>query len=199
MQKLERNQPEILLLMGPPGAGKGTQADLLAQARGLVKLSTGDMLRAHVRGGTELGQQAKALMDEGVLVADDIIIGMVKSELAEMSPIRVLLDGFPRTTAQAEALGELLSGYGVAVNAAIELVVDEDELVRRLQSRAHQEGRSDDNEETVRTRMRVYREQTSPLLDYYREQGKLMSLPGEGSTDEVFARIELALEGQPAW
>lgn len=199
MQEHERNQPEILLLMGPPGAGKGTQADLLAQARGLVKLSTGDMLRAHVRSGTELGQQAKALMDEGVLVADDIIIGMVKSELAEMSPIRVLLDGFPRTTTQAEALDELLSGYDVAVNAAVELVVDEDELVRRLQSRAHQEGRSDDNEETIRTRMRVYREQTAPLLDYYREQGKLMSLPGKGSTVEVFARIEAALESQLAW
>ncbi len=195
----ERIEPEVLLLMGPPGAGKGTQADLLAQTRGLTKLSTGDMLRDHVRRGTELGQQAKALMDEGVLVADDIIIGMVSSELAEMNPIRVLLDGFPRTTAQAEALDELLSGYEVAVNAAVELVVDEDELVRRLKSRADQEGRSDDNVDTIRTRMRVYREQTSPLLDYYREQGKLLSLPGEGSTSEVRSRIEAALERQPTW
>lgn len=193
------NEPEVLLLMGPPGAGKGTQADLLAQARHMRKLSTGDMLRTHVRQGTELGKQAKALMDEGELVADDIIVGMVSSELAEMNPIRVLLDGFPRTTAQAEALDELLTGHGVAINAAVELVVDEDELVRRLQSRAQQEGRSDDNEETIRTRMRVYREQTAPLLDYYREQGKLLSLAGEGSTSEVFARVEANLERQPTW
>lgn len=199
MQGDERGHPEVLLLMGPPGAGKGTQADLLAESRGLVKLSTGDMLRAHVRKGSELGQQAKTLMDAGELVADDIIIGMVSSELAEMRPIRVLLDGFPRTTAQAEALDKLLSDYGVGVDAAVELVVDEDELVRRLESRAEQEGRSDDNEETIRNRMRVYREQTAPLLDYYRSQGKLHSLPGEGTTAEVRARIESTLERESAW
>jgi adenylate kinase len=185
---------EVLLLMGPPGAGKGTQAERLAAARGLTKLSTGDMLRGHVRRGTELGQRAQALMDEGVLVPDEIIIGMVKAELDEQSPIRVLLDGFPRTTGQAEALDRLLSSQGVAISAAMELVVDEDELVRRLVSRAQQEGRSDDNEATVRTRMQVYQQQTAPLLDYYRQQGKLRSVNGVGSTDQVFARLEEALQ-----
>lgn len=186
---------EVLLLMGPPGAGKGTQAERLAAARGLTKLSTGEMLREHVRRGTQLGQRAKALMDEGVLVPDEIIIGMVEAELAEQAPIRVLLDGFPRTTGQAQALDALLAAQGVSIDAAIELVVDEDELVRRLVSRAQQEGRSDDNETTVRTRMRVFQEQTAPLLDYYAKQGKLRSVDGVGSTDQVFDRLQQTLQG----
>lgn len=185
---------EVLLLMGPPGAGKGTQATRLAEARGLSKLSTGDLLRDHVRRGTELGQQAKQLMDEGVLVPDEVIMGMVRSELDKQDSIRYLLDGFPRTTGQADALEELLAEYGTEVHLAIELVVDEDELVRRLVSRAQQEGRSDDNEETIRTRFRVYRDQTAPLLDYYRERGKLASVSGVGSLDEVFERVQHALD-----
>lgn len=185
---------EVVLLMGPPGAGKGTQADRLAAARGLTKLSTGDMLRDHVKRGTELGVKAKALMDEGVLVPDEIIIGMVKAELDQQQPVRALLDGFPRTTGQAAALDELLAGYGSQIDAAVELVVDEEELVRRLLSRAQQEGRSDDNEETIRTRFRVYRDQTAPLLDYYRERGKLASVSGVGSLDEVFERVQHALD-----
>ena len=132
---------EVLLLMGPPGAGKGTQAQRLAEGRGLTKLSTGDLLRDHMRRGTELGTEAKVLMDQGVLVPDAIIMGMVKSELDKQDPVRVLLDGFPRTTGQADALEELLGAYGAQADQAIELVVDEDELVRRLVSRAAQEGR----------------------------------------------------------
>ncbi len=189
---------EVVLLMGPPGAGKGTQADRLATARGLTKLSTGDMLRGHVKRGTDLGVRAKALMDEGVLVPDEIIIGMVRSELDRQQPIRVLLDGFPRTTGQAQALDELLAGYGAKIDAALELVVEEEELVRRLLARSEQEGRSDDNEETIRTRMRVYRDQTAPLLDYYRSAGKLTSVDGVGSTDAVFARIQNALDRELA-
>src|SRR5690606_21590923 len=115
---------------------------------------------------------------EGVLVPDEIIVGMVRAELEQLRPVRVLLDGFPRTTGQAEALDELLSSFGVAIDAAVELVVDEEELVRRLLSRSEQEGRSDDNEETIRTRMAVYQEQTAPLLDYYERQGKLHSVDG---------------------
>lgn len=187
---------EVLLLMGPPGAGKGTQAQRLAAARDLTKLSTGDMLRDHVRRGTELGVQAKVLMDEGVLVPDDIIIGMVKAELDAQDPVRVLLDGFPRTTAQAQALDQLLADYGAEIAAAIELAVDEDELVRRLVSRAEQEGRSDDNEQTIRTRMQVYRDQTAPLLSYYGEQGKLRSVDGVGSLDEVTSRVEAVLNAE---
>ncbi len=191
--------PEVVLLMGPPGAGKGTQANLLAASRDLLKLSTGDMLRAHVKGGTELGTRAKRVMDEGGLVSDDIIIAMVKSELDRLDPIRVLLDGFPRTTVQAEALDELLADYGAAIDAAIELRVDDQELVRRLLGRAQQEGRSDDNEATIRRRMAVYREQTEPLLDYYRRQGKVHDVDGVGTTEDVFERIEAALEGALAW
>lgn len=185
---------EVLLFMGPPGAGKGTQASMVAEARGLKKLSTGEMLREHVRGGTELGVRAKALMDEGVLVPDDLIIAMVRAELEGMQPVRVLLDGFPRTTAQAEALDELLAELGAPITAAVELKVDADELVARLLKRAEQEGRSDDNEDTIRTRMRVYTEQTAPLLGYYEEKGKLEQVDGVGSLEDVAARIGSAIE-----
>lgn len=193
-----RGGHEVVLLMGPPGAGKGTQANLLAAERGLVQLSTGAMLRDHVKRGTELGARAKAIMDEGTLVPDDIIIGMVRAELDELEPIRVLLDGFPRTPVQAAALDELLDGYGAKVDAAIELVVDEAELVRRLVGRAEQEGRSDDNEETIRKRMQVYLEQTRPLLDYYGEQRKLVSVDGVGTAQEVFQRVVAALGEEAA-
>lgn len=189
---------EVVLLMGPPGAGKGTQANLLASERGLEQLSTGAMLRAHVQGGTELGKRAKVIMDSGALVPDDIIIGMVRAELDRMRPIRVLLDGFPRTTGQAEALDALLASYGAGIDSTIELVVPESELVRRLLGRAAAEGRSDDNEDTIRTRMRVYLDQTRPLLDYYAAQGKLRSVDGIGTTGEVFDRVVGALGAERA-
>lgn len=189
---------EVVLLMGPPGAGKGTQANLLAASRGLRKLSTGDMLRAHVKDGTELGAKAKRIMDEGGLVSDDIIIGMVAEELDAMNAVRVLLDGFPRTTTQAEALDELLAGYGCSVDAAVELVVDDSELVRRLLGRAEAEGRSDDNEATIRRRMEVYREQTAPLIQYYERQGKHVAVDGLGTTAEVEGRVVAALGDRSA-
>ena len=185
--------PEIVLLMGPPGAGKGTQASLLAERRGLVKLSTGDMLRSHVKQGTELGMRAKSLMEEGVLVPDDLIIAMVRAELERMPTVRVLLDGFPRTTGQAEALDALLEDLGVSIDAAIELRVDSDELIRRLLGRTSAEGRSDDNEDTIRTRMQVYLEQTRPLLDYYKAAGSLHRVDGVGTTAEVATRIDAVL------
>lgn len=185
--------PEIVLLMGPPGAGKGTQASLLAERRSLVKLSTGDMLRSHVKQGTDLGMRAKSLMEEGVLVPDDLIIAMVRAELERMPTVRVLLDGFPRTTGQAEALDALLADLGVAIDAAIELRVDSDELIRRLLGRATAEGRSDDNEDTIRTRMQVYLEQTRPLLDYYKAAGTLHRVDGVGTTSEVAQRIDAVL------
>lgn len=191
---MERLGTEVVLLMGPPGAGKGTQAALLAAARRLTKLSTGDMLRAHVRQGTDLGVRAKRLMDEGVLVPDDLIIAMVRGEVERLTPVRALLDGFPRTTVQAEALDALLAEFGAPIDAVVELVVDSDELVRRLVRRALEEGRSDDNEETIRTRMQVYLQQTRPLLDYYRAGGKLRSIDGVGTTDEVFARVQAVLD-----
>ena len=186
---------EVLLLMGPPGAGKGTQASALAEVRDLRKLSTGDMLRAHVREGSELGLRAKSIMDAGDLVPDDLIVAMVRSELETMDQVRVLLDGFPRTTGQAEALDELLADFGAAMDAVIVLEVPEDELVRRLVSRARDEGRSDDDEATVRKRMEVYRASTRPLLDFYDERGVLTRIDGVGEVDEVTDRIRTALAG----
>lgn len=188
----------VVLLMGPPGAGKGTQAAKLAASRGLRKLSTGDMLRDHVKRGTELGQRAKSLMDEGVLVPDELIVAMVKDELVGMSPVKVLLDGFPRTIRQAEALDAMLKELGAPIDAVVVLSVDSEELVRRLIGRAAAEGRSDDNEDTIRTRMQVYQEQTRPLLDYYRAAGKLHRVNGVGTEDEVHERIADVLDGVSA-
>lgn len=184
---------EVLLLMGPPGAGKGTQAARVAAARGLTKLSTGDMLRAHVGAGTELGRRAKAIMDAGELVPDDVIIGMVRSELEAAEAIRFLLDGFPRTSAQAAALDALLAELGCGVTAAVAIEVPDDELVGRMLKRAAEEGRSDDNEDTIRNRMAVYHAQTKPLLAYYGGQNKLLRVDGSGTIDEVGARIREAL------
>ena len=185
--------PEVVLLMGPPGAGKGTQATSLAQARGLTPLSTGDMLRDHVRRGSELGARAKAIMDTGELVPDDVIVGMVRDTLESAPRIRFLLDGFPRTPAQAAALDGLLAELGVGITAAVAIEADDEELVQRLLKRAELEGRSDDNEATVRNRMEVYRRQTQPLLDYYAGHGVLRSVDGTGSIDEVQARIREVL------
>ena len=182
---------EVLLLMGPPGAGKGTQAVKLARARKLHKISTGDMLRAHVGQGTDLGRKAKSIMEAGDLVPDDLIIDMVRAELEAHKDdgVRALLDGFPRTPPQAAALDTLLQEYGAPLTAAVLLEVDADELVSRLNQRAVEEGRSDDDADTVRERMRIYREKTQPLLDYYEERTKLRRVNGVGTVEEVFARV----------
>ena len=180
---------EVVLLMGPPGAGKGTQATRVAVARGLTKLSTGDMLRAHVGAGTELGKRAKAIMDAGDLVPDDVIVGMVRAEIEAADAVRFLFDGFPRTAAQAAALDALLADLGASVTAAVALEVPDDELVRRMLRRAEIEGRSDDNETTIRNRMVVYHEQTKRLLAYYAGQGTLHRVDGVGAMGEVTQRI----------
>lgn len=184
---------EVILLMGPPGAGKGTQAAKLAEERGLLKLSTGEMLRDQVRRGTDLGVRAKSVMEAGELVTDDIIVAMVRSTLAEQDEVRVLFDGFPRTPAQAQALDDLLEELSAPIGAVVVLEVDEAELIRRLAKRAGEENRVDDNEATIRKRMRVYHEQTRPLIDYYEAKGKLRRLNGSGPVDAVYARIEAVL------
>jgi adenylate kinase len=183
-----------LLLLGPPGAGKGTQAERLVRALGIPQVSTGDMLRAAVKAGSPVGQRAKAFMDRGDLVPDEVVIGVAEERLRQPDAAKgFILDGFPRTAAQAEALDAMLGRLGVALERCVALRVDEDELVERLLRRAELEGRSDDNEETIRNRMRVYREKTQPLIDYYAGRGVLAEVDGEGTMDEVAARIEEAL------
>lgn len=183
---------ELLIFLGPPGAGKGTQAVRLCEERNLTQLSTGDMLRGHVKAGTDLGKQAKVLMDKGELVGDDLIIAMVRSELEkyERGNIRILFDGFPRTTAQAEALDQLLKDFDASLSKVILIEVEEEVLVQRLLGRAAEQGRSDDNETTIRNRMTVYSNQTAPLIAYYTDKGNVHNVDGLGTIDEVYTRIQ---------
>jgi len=185
-----------LLLLGPPGAGKGTQAARLVRSLGIPQVSTGDMLRAAVAAGTELGRQAKSFMERGALVPDSLVIDLARERLERDDAARgFVLDGFPRTVEQARALDEVLEGLGVELERCVAIEVDEDEVVERLGKRAGIEGRSDDGEDTIRRRLQVYREQTEPLLGYYRRRGLLARVDGEGGVEEVAKRIEEALQG----
>ncbi len=182
-----------LLLLGPPGAGKGTQAAMVRTALGIPHISTGAMLRDHVGRGTELGIAAQAIMDAGDLVSDDIVIAMVEDRLDQPdAACGFLLDGFPRTVAQAVALDALL-GEQRPLEAVVSLEVIEDEVVQRLLDRAVKEGRADDNEETIRNRMAVYREQTEPLIAYYDRAGIVRPVDGMGAIEEIFGRIATVL------
>ncbi len=183
-----------LIFLGPPGSGKGTQAKLLAERLGIPAISTGDMLRDAVRRGTPLGRRAQAIMEAGELVPDDVVIGLVRERIASADAVNgFLLDGFPRTIEQADALGRLLEGNGVSLNGVLNLLVPEGTLVERLLGRAALEGRSDDRRETVAERLRVYREKTAPLVGHYRALGLLTDVDGSGSIEEVAARIDRAL------
>jgi len=184
-----------LLLLGPPGAGKGTQAQRLVERLGVPQVSTGDMLRAAVAAETEVGREAKAYMDAGKLVPDAVVIGVAEERLSQTdAKAGFILDGFPRTVAQAEALDALLPRLGVRLECCLALAVDAERLVARLLRRAEIEGRADDNEATIRERMREYEAKTRPLLDYYRRRGVLREVDGVGTVDEVATRIEAALE-----
>jgi adenylate kinase len=183
-----------LLLLGPPGAGKGTQAERLVTALGIPQISTGDMLRAAVKANTAVGREAKGYMDRGDLVPDSVVIGVAGERLAQADAKQgFILDGFPRTAAQAAALDVLLEKLGVRLECCLALQVDEDEVVQRLLRRAEIEGRSDDNDATIRNRLRVYREQTQPLIDHYRNLGVVAFVAGDGSVDDVAARIAGAI------
>jgi adenylate kinase len=185
-----------LLLLGPPGAGKGTQAQLLVERLGIPQVSTGDMLRAAVAAGSEVGREAKSYMDAGKLVPDAVVIGVAEERLRQPDAKKgFILDGFPRTRAQAAALDEMLPKLGCELERCVALRVDEDELVKRLLRRSEREGRSDDNEASIRTRMREYREKTEPLTSYYRSRGVLREVDGLGKLEEVARRIAQALDG----
>jgi adenylate kinase len=188
-----------VVLLGPPGAGKGTQAEIIAGRLKVPAISTGDIFRANVSGQTELGRQAKVYMDAGDLVPDEITVAMVKDRLAEPdAKAGFLLDGFPRTIAQAEQLRTSLAELGQRLDCVLELVVDEEELVRRLSGRrmlvdGEWVQRDDDKPETVRHRLRVYQEQTAPLSGFYEREGLLARIDAIGAIEEVTARAMAAL------
>lgn len=213
-----------IVFLGPPGAGKGTQAKILIERYGIPQVSTGDMLREHRAKGTELGKKAQECMDKGQLVPDEIILGMVKERLSQPDCQKgFILDGFPRTVAQAEALGKLLSEMGKKLDFALALIVPDDLLVERLTGRRtckscgmmyhikykppKVEGkcdvcegelyqRPDDNEETVRNRLKVYHEQTAPLIEYYKNKGILREIDGSKSIEEITQQLISILEGK---
>lgn len=184
-----------IVIMGAPGSGKGTQAALIVEELGLDHISTGDLLRAAVAAGTELGKKAKEVMDRGELVSDDIVLGLLEERLKEGSAgSGFILDGFPRNIAQAEALDALLERIGQPVDEALQIDIDEEQVVARIAKRAALEGRSDDTEETVRNRLKIYGEQTAPVVDFYAGKGILSRVLGEGSIEEVFQRIKGVLQ-----
>jgi adenylate kinase len=183
-----------LLIMGPPGSGKGTQAELVAEYFGVPAISTGNIFRANVSEGTPLGIEAKRYMDAGDYVPDEVTNNMVRDRLSQADAVAgFLLDGYPRTTAQVEFLDSVLAEQNASLEHAIELVVDEDEIVARLLKRAADEGRTDDSEEVIRNRLRVYNEQTAPLTALYAERGLLVRVDGTGPIEEVAARVEKAI------
>ncbi|MGD9264644.1 MAG: adenylate kinase [Lysobacterales bacterium] len=184
-----------LVILGPPGSGKGTQAAMLVEHLGVPHISTGALLRGAIKEGSELGIKAKAIIEKGELVPDDVMLGIVEQRLgAEDAANGFILDGYPRNLAQAEALDGMLERLGKPVQEAIHIDVDEDVIVERIAKRAKLEGRADDTEETVRNRLRVYAEQTAPVADYYERSGLLTRVWGHGDIDEILQRILGALD-----
>jgi adenylate kinase len=184
-----------IVLLGPPGSGKGTQAALLRTRLDLAHISTGALLRDAVEQQTELGQQAQRYMDAGNLVPDDLMLGLIEERLGQPDVGNgFILDGYPRNLAQAEALDTVLDRIGQAVQVAISVTVNEQEIVDRLSKRAIEEGRSDDTEEVIRNRLRVYAEQTAPVAGHYAARGQLREIDGMGAIDDVQQRLLDALQ-----
>ncbi len=179
-----------IILLGPPGSGKGTQAALLRDQHSVVHISTGMLLREAVKNQTELGQQAQQFMDAGELVPDSLMLGLIEQRLGQADVTNgFILDGYPRNLSQAEALDTVLNRIGQPLDGAIAVTVDETEVVERLLNRAKQEGRSDDTEDVIRNRMRVYAEQTAPVAGYYDARGQLRQVDGMGSIETVQQRL----------
>jgi adenylate kinase len=184
-----------IVMLGAPGSGKGTQAAKLVEHLDLPHISTGELLRAAVRDGTLLGQRARAVMDRGELVSDEIMLDLLEERLSDEDVKNgFILDGYPRNLAQAGALDELLERLGQPVHEALQIDIDEELVIQRILKRADEEGRSDDSEEVARKRMRVYAEQTAPVVDYYARKGVLSRVLGEGSIEDVFQRIRAVLQ-----
>jgi adenylate kinase len=182
-----------LILMGPPGAGKGTQAEALAEKIGGAHISTGDIFRANVKDQTELGQTAQRYMDAGEYVPDEVTNAMVKDRLSRDDAESFILDGYPRTVDQVETLDAMLADLGRPLDVVLALVVDQEELIGRLLKRAETSGRADDTEEVIRHRQKVYAAETAPLLEVYGERGLLREVDGMGDVDEITQRIDDAL------
>ncbi len=184
-----------LILFGPPAAGKGTQAKRLVESRKMVQLSTGDMLRAAIASGSELGKKVEGVMQRGELVTDEIVIALIEERLPEAEAAGgAIFDGFPRTLAQAKALDEMLAKRGSRIDLVLRLKVDDGQLLERVAGRFAESGRPDDNPESFKVRLSAYNEQTAPLLPYYKDQGKLAELDGMGSIEDVAAGIDQALK-----
>ncbi len=183
-----------IILLGPPGAGKGTQGDILAGTAGLLKIATGDLLRAAVKAGTPLGKQVQSYVDRGLLVPDEIMLSLIEEKLGSKEARQgAIMDGFPRTIAQAEAVDGFLSSRGDQIDSVVAFEVEDETLIRRMIGRAGEEGRSDDTPEAIRKRLQVYREQTAPLLQFYEERGVMTRIDATGSVDEVAASVAKAI------
>jgi adenylate kinase len=184
-----------LMILGAPGSGKGTQGKLLAEFLKVPQVSTGELLRAAVKQGTVLGKEARKYMDRGDLVPDSVILGLIREILdAKEAAGGVMMDGFPRTVAQAQAVDKLLAEKKAKVDRVVLLDVAEEELIKRLLGRAAKEGRSDDNLESIKQRLKVYHDQTAPLISYYEQQGVVKRVPGMGSVDDIQQRAREAVK-----
>ncbi|HBT84296.1 MAG TPA: adenylate kinase [Porphyromonadaceae bacterium] len=179
-----------IVIFGAPGSGKGTQSTKLAEKYGLEHVSTGDMLRAEIKAKTEFGKKADSYISKGHLIPDEVMIGILDDLMKKRNGVKgFIFDGFPRTLAQGKALDEMLEKYGEKVSVVLSLEVEEEELVNRILKRGEISGRSDDNRETVESRLNVYYNQTEPLKNFYNEKFKLVRIPGQGSIDEIFDSI----------
>ena len=184
-----------IVIFGAPGAGKGTQSERIVEKYGINHISTGDVLRAEIKNGTELGKTAKGFIDQGQLIPDALMIDILASVFDSFQDSKgVIFDGFPRTIAQAEALKKMLEERGQDISIMLDLDVPEDELMTRLIKRGQDSGRADDNEETIKKRLHVYHSQTSPLIDWYKTEGKYQHINGLGSMDTIFADICTAID-----